>query len=171
MAGVNVPDDIDLERGQLVDVISDWQQYFYGKRVALVGDPDQLLSLTHFLVALDMQPVYIVTGSPAGKKFEAALGKRLRKYPEKSMIKVPGDMFLLHQWIKNEPVDLIMGNTYCKYIATDEDIPFVRFGFPILDRMGHSYFPLWVTGRIATAGKNPRRPAGPQGPGQFRDRV
>ena len=55
-------------------------------------------------------------------------------------IKVPGDMFLFHQWIKNEPVDLIMGNTYCKYIAKDEDIPYVRFGFPILDRMGHSYF-------------------------------
>ena len=54
------------------------------------------------------------------------------------------DMFLLHQWIKNQPVDLIMGNTYCKYIARDEDIPYVRFGFPIMDRVGHQYFP--VTG-------------------------
>ena len=50
-------------------------------------------------------------------------------------------MFLFHQWIKNEPVDLIMGNTYLKYIARDEDVPFIRFGFPILDRVGHSYFP------------------------------
>ena len=50
-------------------------------------------------------------------------------------------MFLLHQWIKNEPVDLLIGNTYGKYIARDEDIPFVRYGFPILDRMGHQYFP------------------------------
>ena len=25
--------------------------------------------------------------------------------------------------------------------ALDEDIPLVRFGFPILDRIGHSYFP------------------------------
>ncbi|MDP1761233.1 MAG: nitrogenase component 1, partial [Deltaproteobacteria bacterium] len=52
-----------------------------------------------------------------------------------------GDLFLLHQWIKNAPVDLLMGNTYMKYIARDEDIPLVRFGFPILDRVGHSYFP------------------------------
>jgi len=51
------------------------------------------------------------------------------------------DMFLMHQWIKNEPVDLLIGNTYGKYIARDEDIPFVRFGFPIVDRIGHSYFP------------------------------
>ena len=56
-------------------------------------------------------------------------------------VKCGGDMFLLHQWIKNEPVDLLIGNTYGKYIARDEDIPLVRYGFPILDRIGHSYFP------------------------------
>ena len=56
------------------------------------------------------------------------------------MVKVP-ICFLLHQWIKNEGVDLLIGNTYGKYIARDEDIPFMRMGFPILDRVGHSYFP------------------------------
>jgi nitrogenase molybdenum-iron protein beta chain len=50
-------------------------------------------------------------------------------------------MFLLHQWIKEETVDLLIGNTYGKYIARDENIPFVRMGFPIVDRVGHSYFP------------------------------
>jgi nitrogenase molybdenum-iron protein beta chain len=50
-------------------------------------------------------------------------------------------MFLMHQWIKQEPVDLLLGNTYGKYISRDEDIPFVRHGFPIFDRVGHSYFP------------------------------
>ena len=33
-----------------------------------------------------------------------------------------------------------MSNTYGKYIARDEDIPFLRWGFPILDRQGHQYF-------------------------------
>ncbi|MEJ2154436.1 MAG: nitrogenase molybdenum-iron protein subunit beta [Desulfobacteraceae bacterium] len=140
MAGVNVPDSINLERGQLVDAISDYQQYLYGKRVALVGDPDQLMALTRFLVALDMKPVYIVTGTPAGKKYEAALKEAVADFSADIQIKVPGDMFLLHQWIKQAPVDLIIGNTYAKYIARDEDIPLVRHGFPILDRMGHSYF-------------------------------
>ena len=39
------------------------------------------------------------------------------------------------------PVDLLMGNTYGKYIARAENIPFVRFGFPILDRISHRVFP------------------------------
>ncbi len=60
---------------------------------------------------------------------------------EHANVRAFSDLFMLHQWIKNEPVDLLIGNTYGKYIARAEDIPFVRFGFPILDRIGHSYFP------------------------------
>jgi nitrogenase molybdenum-iron protein beta chain len=141
MAGVNVPDSLTLERGQMVDVISDMHQYFYGKKVAIAGDPDQLLALAKFLVSIDMYPVYMVSGTPAGKKFEASLREAVKGVPHEVKIKIPGDMFLLHQWIKNEPVDLLIGNTYLKYIAKDEDIPLLRYGFPIFDRVGHSYFP------------------------------
>ncbi len=139
-AGVTVPDSITIERGQLLDVITDEQQYFYQKKVALVGDPDQLISLTEFLVSIDMWPIHIVTGTP-GKKFEKRIAEITKDIPHKVNVRQAGDMFLLHQWIKNDPVDLLIGNTYGKYIARDEDIPFVRFGFPILDRIGHIYFP------------------------------
>lgn len=139
MAGVVVPESINLERGRLLDVISDMQNYFYGKRVALFGDPDQLIGLSEFLVSLNMRPVYVVTGTP-GKLFEERMAEILKEIPE-AKFKQAADTFLLHQWIKNEPVDLLIGNTYGKYIARDEDIPFIRFGFPILDRIGHSYFP------------------------------
>lgn len=140
VAGVSVPDTIAFERGQLVDLISDMHQYFHGKKVALVGDPDQVIALTEFLASIDMKPVHIVTGTP-GNKFEKRIEEITAEAGYKANVKAGGDMFLLHQWIKNEPVDLIIGNTYCKYIARDEDIPFLRFGFPILDRVGHQYFP------------------------------
>jgi nitrogenase molybdenum-iron protein beta chain len=140
VAGVSVPASIDAERGQLVDVISDMHQYLYGKRVALAGDPDQLIALTEFLVSMDMQPVYVVTGTP-GKKFEKRIKEITKDMPIEVKVKAAGDMFLMHQWIKNEPVDLLLGNTYMKYISKDDDIPLVRHGFPITDRVGHSYFP------------------------------
>jgi nitrogenase molybdenum-iron protein beta chain len=140
IAGVTVPDAITFERGQLVDLISDMHQYFYHKKVALAGDPDQLIALTEFLVSIDMCPVHIVTGTP-GKRFEERIRELTKDSPFPVNVKTEGDMFLLHQWIKNEPVDLLMGNTYLKYVARDEDIPLVRHGFPILDRQGHQYFP------------------------------
>jgi len=139
-AGVTVPESVTFERGQLVDVMTDMQQYFYGKKVALFGDPDQLIALTEFLVSLDMVPVHIVTGTP-GKEFVSTIAELTKDSSVPVNVKAHSDMFQLHQWIKNDPVDLLMGNTYGKYIARDEDIPFVRHGFPILDRVGHSYFP------------------------------
>ncbi len=143
MARVDVPDTVTDERGQLIDVITDMHQYFHGKRVAIWGDPDQLVSLTEFCIDLDMQPVYILTGTPAGKKFERRIADLLEGCRHETKVRqgACADLYLMHQWIKNEPVDLIIGNTYGKYIARDEDVPFVRFGFPIMDRIGHSYFP------------------------------
>ncbi len=141
-AKVPVPESFVSERGRLVDVIADMSQYLYGKKVALFGDPDQLIPLTEFLLDLDMIPTHIVSGTP-GKKFTAKIKELCaEKAPNVNVQNgAQADMFLMHQWIKNEPVDLLIGNTYGKYIARDEDIPFVRFGFPILDRIGHSYFP------------------------------
>ncbi len=142
MAGVEVPQEITDQRGRLLDMMIDTQQYYHDKRVALWGDPDQLVPLTEFLVDLGARPVYIVTGTP-GKKFLTRIEEALDgKVPEAKVAQgAQADMFLMHQWIKNEPVDLLIGNTYGKYIARDEDIPLVRHGFPILDRVGHQYFP------------------------------
>jgi nitrogenase molybdenum-iron protein beta chain len=149
MAGVEVPDSITDDRGRLLDMISDMHQYVAGKRVALFGDPDQLVSLTEFLNLLDMKPVYIVTGTPTPvtgaqvPQFDVRIRGVLGDNVPEAKIRggAQADMYLLHQWIKQETVDVLIGNTYGKYIARDENIPFVRYGFPIMDRVGHSYFP------------------------------
>jgi len=139
---VSIPEVINTERGKLVDVITDMHQYFQGKRVALWGDPDQLIPLVEFLSDIDMKPVYVISGTP-GKAFSKRVREILEeKVPEAKVRNGAGaDMLLMHQWIKEEPVNLLIGNTYGKYIARDENIPLVRMGFPILDRVGHSYFP------------------------------
>ena len=141
-AGIAVPEEITDERGRLLDWIIDSEQYFHNKRVALWGDPDQLVSLSQFLLELGMRPVYIVTGTP-GKAFERRMEDVLGDEVPEAKVRQgqAADMFLMHQWIKEESVDLLIGNTYGKYIARDDDIPFVRHGFPILDRVGHQYFP------------------------------
>jgi nitrogenase molybdenum-iron protein beta chain len=142
LAHVPIPEAIRAERGRMMDIITDMHQYFYRKRVAVWGDPDQVVSLVEFLADLDMRPVYIVTGTP-GKAFEKRIETVLAGRVPEAQIRqgAAADMFLMHQWIKQEPVDLLIGNTYGKYIARDENIPLVRHGFPILDRIGHSYFP------------------------------
>jgi len=82
----------------------------------------------------------VLTGTP-GKRFVSETTRILGVKAPDANIKAMGDLFTLHQWIKNEPVDLLLGNTYGKHIARAEDIPFVRVGWPILDRAGHSLLP------------------------------
>ncbi|MFT4073044.1 MAG: nitrogenase component 1 [Dysgonamonadaceae bacterium] len=146
-ANVPVPDAITEERGRLIDLIADNSKYFWGKRVALFGDPDTLIPLVEFLLTLDMKPVYIVTGTP-GKHFDEAMKELLKDRVPEAKFKSGerADMFQLHQWIKQEGVDLLMGNSYGKYIARDENIPFIRTGFPVVDRPGNNFFP--ITGYV-----------------------
>ncbi|MBL9134400.1 MAG: nitrogenase molybdenum-iron protein subunit beta [Verrucomicrobiales bacterium] len=138
--GVDVPATLGEERGRLLDAMSDLHQYFHGKRVAVSGDPDHVIALTQFLVDLDMQPAFVITGS-MGNHFETRIREILAEQVPDAVVEQNTDLFALHQWIKNKPVDVIIGNTYSKYISRVENIPFVRFGFPTLDRMGHRYFP------------------------------
>jgi nitrogenase molybdenum-iron protein beta chain len=136
-----VPQEITDERGRLIDLISDMHQYFYGKTAALWGDPDTLVGLADLLISVDILPRFVVTGTP-GKAFLKRMSEVLGDDKQRCDVRQgpQADMFLMHQWIKNERVDLLVGNTYGKYIARDEDIPFVRHGFPILDRVGHQFF-------------------------------
>ncbi len=137
-----VPYEIEEERGQLVDILIDIHPYTYNKKVAIFGDPDTVLGITEFVLEMGMIPKYVVTGTP-GEAFETAAKELFGKFGvDGCKAKASGDLFELHQWIKEEGVDLLIGGTHGKYIARAEDIPFVRAGFPIIDRYIHSYMPL-----------------------------
>lgn len=136
-----IPYELEEERGQLVDIMTDTHYHFHGKKVAIFGDPDIVTGLTEFVLSLGMIPVHVLTGTPGGA-FEKEVKAMLLESGLKGNVKAAGDLFEFHQWIKNEPVDLIIGNTYGKYISRAEDIPLVRVGFPILDRSVHSYLPI-----------------------------
>ena len=141
LGGVSVPESLTLERGQLVDVMTDMQQYTYRKKAALVGDPDLLIGLVSFLTELDVEITTVLTGTPAGPKFE----RRIRELAGDKVIVKQGlnaDMFLFHQLVKENRPDFVMGNSYAKHMCRDMDIPLIRTGFPIYDRVGHQYFPI-----------------------------
>jgi len=140
--GADVPASLTLERGQVVDTLIDTHFHYQGKTVAVFGDPDHVIAMTEFLLTMGMVPKYVLTGTP-GKAFETEIKSMLEQAGiTGSRVKAEGDLFELHQWIKEEKVDLLIGTTYGKYIARTEDIPLVRFGFPILDRAVHPLMPV-----------------------------
>lgn len=138
----DVPDALEEERGQLLDIMLDSNQYSHDKTAAIYGDPDTVLGITQFVLEMGMIPKYVVTGTP-GSTFEKRATELFEKYHvEGCVVKSAADLFELHQWLKSDPVDVMIGGTYGKAVARAEDIPLVRAGFPIIDRYVHSYLPI-----------------------------
>jgi nitrogenase molybdenum-iron protein beta chain len=137
-----VPYELEEQRGQLIDILLDSNQYTFEKTVAIYGDPDIVTGLTALCLEMGMVPKYVITGTPK-EDFTKEVNALLERYGiSDAVVKANADLFELHQLIKNEPVDLLLGTSYGKAIAKAENIPLIRAGFPILDRYVHSYLPL-----------------------------
>jgi nitrogenase molybdenum-iron protein beta chain len=138
----DVPYELEEQRGQLIDILLDSNQYTYGKTAAIYGDPDIVTGLTALCLEMGMVPKYGITGTPKEEFTRETVGLLKRYGNTDAIVKANADLFELHQLIQNEPVDLLLGGSYGKAIAKAENIPLVRAGFPILDRYVHSYLPL-----------------------------
>jgi len=136
LMGVPIPKEIEYERGRLVDMMTDAHPHFHGKKLAVFGDPDTVIGLVSLAEEMGMDPVFALTGTP-DKKFAEEVHNA-----SPGCEALLGDTFLLHQKIKNRPVDMLIGNSYGKFIARAEDIPLVRVGFPITDRANLHNFPI-----------------------------
>ncbi|MDR3134847.1 MAG: nitrogenase molybdenum-iron protein subunit beta, partial [Deltaproteobacteria bacterium] len=143
ISGKPVPKELEDERGRLIDLMLDANPYFYNRKCAIFGDPDTVLGLASLALELGLSPKFLITGTP-GEAFEKKAKALLESHGAEAgtKAKAAGDLFELHQWIKNEPVDLLIGTSYGKQLAKAENVPFVRAGFPVLDRYGHAYQPL-----------------------------
>lgn len=136
LMGVPIPEAIEYERGRLVDMMTDAHTHFHAKNLAIFGDPDIVIGMLSLAEEMGMNPVYALTGTP-DKQFADEV-----KNVSPGCEAIVGDTFLLHQKIKNRPVDMLIGNSFGKLIARAEDIPLVRVGFPITDRANLHYFPI-----------------------------
>ncbi len=136
LMNVTIPEEIEQERGRLVDMMTDAHPHFHAKDLAIFGDPDTVIGMLSLAEEMGMNPVFALTGTPDKKFAEEVKGV------SPGCEALIGDTFLLHQKIKNHPVDMLIGNSYGKLIARAEDIPLVRVGFPITDRANMHYFPI-----------------------------
>jgi nitrogenase molybdenum-iron protein beta chain len=143
LMGVPVPAAVTEERGRLVDAMADSYAYLHGKRVAVAGDPDLVISLVEFLLELGAEPVHVLSTN-ADESFRTRVEEILSASPFGRGATVwPGkDLWHLRSLVFTEPVDLLLGSSYLKYISQEAQVPLVRVGFPIFDRHHLHRFPV-----------------------------
>lgn len=132
MTGAEIPYSLEQERGRLIDAMVDVHMKTCGKRAAIFADPDIALALAEFVIELGMKPV-IVSSSTASRKFL----QKAKSVTDCCEILNGRDLYELQRAVKSNEVDILFGNTKCTPIAKDEDVAFVRCGFPVYDRVGY----------------------------------
>ncbi|MBE7382433.1 MAG: nitrogenase molybdenum-iron protein subunit beta [Leptolyngbya sp. SIO1E4] len=150
ITGKAIPLELQQERGRAVDALTDSQAWIHGKRVALYGDPDNVMNITRFLLEMGAEPVHIVVTN-SNPDFEAEARELLTNSPYGQEATVWGkkDLWHLRSLMFTEPVDLLIGNSYGKYLWRDTGTPLVRIGYPIFDRHHmHRYPTLGYQGAI-----------------------
>ncbi|MBJ7901418.1 MAG: nitrogenase molybdenum-iron protein subunit beta [Cyanobacteria bacterium RI_101] len=135
LTGQPIPQELEDERGRAVDALTDSQAWLHGKRIALYGDPDLVIGLTQFLLEVGAEPIHILV-SNSNPAFETELRALLDSSPFGANATIWGgkDLWHLRSLLFTEPVDLLIGNSYGKYLWRDTKVPFVRIGYPIFDR-------------------------------------
>ena len=135
--GCAIPEKYQKERGRLLDAMVDVHKYLYGVKAAVYGDPDLVFSLTTFMLELGMNPVLIATGSKS-RDFGTKIRQIVEEIrPDLEPVILDGiDFDSLNDAVNECSPEILIGNSNGKYIAKARDIPLVRVGLPIHDRVG-----------------------------------
>jgi len=141
--GTEIPAEVTAERGRVIDAITDSHPYVHGKRVAVAGDPDQVLGLLSFLLELGAEPTHVLCTS-GDAEFEQAAYDVLHASPYgvHATVWTGKDAWHLRSLVLTEPVDLIIGPSHLKGLAREAGVPLVRFGFPVFDRHHLHRYPI-----------------------------
>lgn len=145
-----IPAELKAERGRAVDAMTDAHQYIHGKKFAVAGDPDYLLGIVSFLLEMGAVPYHILC-SRSNKKFKKEMEALLETSPlygSQGTVYVNKDLWHMRSLCMTDPVDGIIGDTHCKWVARDAKIPHFRIGFPIMDRVNMHRTP--VVGYMGT---------------------
>jgi nitrogenase molybdenum-iron protein NifN len=124
-----VPAKIRRRRSQLEDALLDGHFFFSGKRVAIAAEPDQLYGLASFFVGLGAEIAVAVTTS--------AHSPILAKVPA-CEVRV-GDLGDFEELVGATACDLLVTHSHGRHAAARLDLPFLRVGFPIFDRLGSQH--------------------------------
>jgi nitrogenase molybdenum-iron protein beta chain len=144
LSGKPIPHDLEMERGRLLDAMADSQGWLHGKTYAIYGDPDFVYGMARFVMETGGEPKHclatngnkawqaqmdaLFASSPFGKECKAWAGK---------------DLWHMRSLLATEPVNLLIGNSYGKYLERDVGTPLIRLMFPIFDRHHYHRFPVW----------------------------
>jgi len=135
LSGRTTPSEFQAQRGRLVDSLIDAHKYVFEKRAVVYGEEDLVIGLTAFLCEIGVTPVLCATGGRSGR-FATSLSAAAPDLPKESMIRDGFDFAEIAEVAPELKPDFLLGSSKGYSLARKLDVPLVRIGFPIHDRIG-----------------------------------
>lgn len=138
VTGRTIPEKYADQRGRLLDAYVDGHKYVSKARAVVYGEEDLVVGLASFLSEIGIIPIICASGGKSGQ-----LEKRIREVisdmPEAEInILDDADFITIEEKARELEPDFFIGNSKGYTTARKLDVPLVRVGFPIHDRIGGS---------------------------------
>lgn len=136
LGGREIPAELRLERGRLLDAYADGHKSVFGLRVAVYGEEDLAVGLAAWLAEVGCTPVLVASGGESGR-MEAALGAQIEGFGRLGCRVMQGaDFTAIRAAAQELGVQLLVGNSKGFPSAKALGLPILRAGFPVHDRFG-----------------------------------
>ena len=135
LTGIERPTFYERERGRLIDAYADGHKYVFGKKAVIYGEEDLVLALYAFLNEIGVETILIASGGKSGSLNQAINQAKPANAPMPILMD-NADFEEIATLCNSLKPDLMIGHSKGYYIARDQNIPLVRVGFPIHDRLG-----------------------------------
>ena len=135
LSGNPMPEKYKDERARLLDSYVDAHKYIFGARVAIYGEEDFVIGMFAFLTELGITPVLCASGGTSGK-LKAVIASLIPEESEAISILEGADFGAIEEACEAIKPDFLIGHSKGYSITRKLEIPLVRVGFPIHDRVG-----------------------------------
>jgi nitrogenase molybdenum-iron protein NifN len=135
ISGRPVPDSLRRERGRLLDGMIDSHKYNAQGRCVIFGEPELVYAVTSVCLENGLVPAVIATGTRSSQLGDLLQGKSLDE-PDELCVMQEADFVSIRAACKEKGVNLAIGHSDGRFLTEREDIPLVRIGYPIHDRVG-----------------------------------
>lgn len=136
ISGRPVPEAHAEERGRLLDAYADGHKYVSGVRAVVYGEEDLVAGLAAFLSEIGIIPVLCASGGRSGK-LKAVLSDIIPDMDKHGVVIRDGVDFVdIESTARELSPHLLIGASKGYSMARRLNLPLVRVGFPIHDRIG-----------------------------------
>ncbi|NLI91167.1 MAG: nitrogenase [Peptococcaceae bacterium] len=138
ITGKEIPEEIQRERGRLLDGMFDSHKHNFQGKAVIFGEPEQVFSATKLCLENGVTPKIMATGSRT-RKIDQLLAEELKKFEhvdQETVILSDTDFSIIMEKCRQMGVNLAIGHSEGKILTEREGISLVRYGFPVHDRVG-----------------------------------